>query len=373
MYDIYDMLVGGAVLAALAVAAIALLVLLILLIKKSFVVVPESWAAVVERRGVYRRTWGKGVHFRLVYCDRVRKRVSLKEQVLQMPPALVHSRDGVAAQAEIILFLRVIEPQLYTYGFEKPMTALENLNLAAAVRAFGALDLADWNDGRDAIAGQIAGMMNEYTEPAGMRVTHVEVGAVQLSDAVQAKLEQAANARQEAKAITLHAQAAAEAQVVEAQCQAAAIEKLQTALAKALRQLDGATAWDQPLRRETMDLLFHIIAGKTESRFDSAALLRQAVEQVLTQPAPAAEPEQRETAPAEEAAAEGPAPAELETSGPADPASANAAPEEAPGAPQPEPDAPGGADGASSEVPEEQSPDNPEQAAPEQAPAAPAL
>ena len=154
-------------------AAIGVIILILLV--TNIQVVQQSRAFVVERLGAYQTTWGVGVHIKLPFIDRVAKRVSLKEQVVDFAPQPVITKDNVTMQIDTVIYFQIIDPKLYAYGVEHPMSAIENLTATTLRNIIGDLELDQSLTSRDHINTQMRSILDEATDPWGIKVNRVEL------------------------------------------------------------------------------------------------------------------------------------------------------------------------------------------------------
>ena len=153
------------------IIAVIVLCILVSCIK----IVPQAQAYILERLGGYQATWGVGMHFKVPIIDRIAKKVPLKEQVVDFAPQPVITKDNVTMQIDTIVFFQVTDPKLFTYGVEDPVTALENLSSTTLRNIIGELDLDDTLTSRDIINSKMRSILDEATDPWGIKVNRVEV------------------------------------------------------------------------------------------------------------------------------------------------------------------------------------------------------
>ena len=245
---------------AIVIAVIVVLLLLVLI--KNVVIVRQSRAYVIERLGAFHAVWGVGIHFKLPFIERVAKVVSLKEQVVDFAPQPVITKDNVTMQIDTVVFFEITDPKLYTYGVEHPMPAIENLTATTLRNIIGELELDQSLTSRDVINTKMRAILDEATDPWGIRVNRVELKNIipprEIQDAMERQMKaererretllQAEGQKQskilvaegERQSVILRAEAAKEAKIMEAEAQAAAIIKVQEAQAEGLRLLTAA-------------------------------------------------------------------------------------------------------------------------------------
>ncbi len=154
---------------------IALVVVLLLLVVSNIKIVPQAHAFVLERLGAYHATWGTGLHLKIPFIDRISKKVSLKEQVVDFPPQPVITRDNVTMQIDTVVYFEITDPKLYTYGVERPLSAIENLTATTLRNIIGDLELDSTLTSRDTINDKIRIILDEATDAWGIRVIRVEL------------------------------------------------------------------------------------------------------------------------------------------------------------------------------------------------------
>ena len=154
---------------------IILVVVLILVLATNLKVVQQSKAYVIERLGAFHSVWGVGIHFKVPFLERVAKVVSLKEQVVDFPPQPVITKDNVTMQIDTVLYFQITDPKLYAYGVERPMSAIENLSVTTMRNIIGDMDLEQTLTSRDTINSQMRALLDEATDPWGIKVNRVEL------------------------------------------------------------------------------------------------------------------------------------------------------------------------------------------------------
>ncbi|MBQ7817135.1 MAG: paraslipin, partial [Oscillospiraceae bacterium] len=147
-----------------------LIVLIILIVARNIIIVPQAYAYVTERFGIFDAVWNAGFHFKIPIISRVAKKVSLKEQVVDFPPQPVITRDNVTMQIDTVVFFQVTDPKLYTYGVERPLSAIENLTATTLRNIIGDMELDHTLTSRDTINTQITSLLDEATDRWGIKV-----------------------------------------------------------------------------------------------------------------------------------------------------------------------------------------------------------
>ncbi len=263
-------------------AAIGVVILILLV--TNIQVVQQSRAFVVERLGAYQTTWGVGLHIKLPFVDRVAKRVSLKEQVVDFAPQPVITKDNVTMQIDTVIYFQIIDPKLYAYGVEHPMSAIENLTATTLRNIIGDLELDQSLTSRDHINTQMRAILDEATDPWGIKVNRVELKNIIPPRDIQDSMEKQMRAERERREAILQAQgqkesqilvaegekqsailradAAKQAAILEAEGQAAAILKVQQALADSIKLLNEANPNEQVVKIKALEAFQAAADGK---------------------------------------------------------------------------------------------------------------
>ena len=185
---------------------IILVVVLILVLATNLKVVQQSKAYVIERLGAFHSVWGVGIHFKVPFLERVAKVVSLKEQVVDFPPQPVITKDNVTMQIDTVLYFQITDPKLYAYGVERPMSAIENLSVTTMRNIIGDMDLEQTLTSRDTINSQMRALLDEATDPWGIKVNRVEVKNIQPPPDIQSAMEKQMKAERERREVILRAE-----------------------------------------------------------------------------------------------------------------------------------------------------------------------
>ena len=274
---------------------IILVVVLILVLATNLKVVQQSKAYVIERLGAFHSVWGVGIHFKVPFLERVAKVVSLKEQVVDFPPQPVITKDNVTMQIDTVLYFQITDPKLYAYGVERPMSAIENLSVTTMRNIIGDMDLEQTLTSRDTINSQMRALLDEATDPWGIKVNRVEVKNIQPPPDIQSAMEKQMKAEREKReavlraegqrqsqilvaegekqsailradaekqAAILQAEGAKQAKILEAEAQAEAIMKVQQATADALKLLNAAAPNDQVVKLKALEAMQKVADGK---------------------------------------------------------------------------------------------------------------
>ena len=279
---------------ALFVALVLILVVLLVLIA-NLKIVSQAQVYVIERLGSYLTTWDTGLHFLIPFIDRVAKRVSLKENVVDFPPQPVITKDNVTMQIDTIVFYLVSDPKMFTYGIDRPISAIENLTATTLRNIIGDLDLDATLTSRDVINSRITSILDEATDKWGIKVTRVELKNImpprEIQDAMEKQMKaererresilqaegrkhsqilvaegekesQILRAQADKETAILRAEAEKEKQIRVAEGEAQAILMVQQALAVSLRLLSGANPTEKVLTLKSLEALQKVADGK---------------------------------------------------------------------------------------------------------------
>ncbi|MBR6408116.1 MAG: SPFH/Band 7/PHB domain protein [Clostridia bacterium] len=271
---------GGGVI-ALIVLGIIILIILISNIK----IVPQAHAYVIESLGAYKETWETGLHFKVPFFQRIAKVVSKKEQVADFPPQPVITKDNVTIQIDTVIFYQITDPKLYTYGVERPLSAIENLSATTLRNIIGDLELDATLTSRDVINSKIRIILDEATDPWGIKVNRVELKNIipprEIQDAMEKQMKAERERREsilraegekhsqilvaeghKASAI-LKAEAVKEAKIREAEGEAQAILEVQRALADSIKMLNEAAPSDKVVALKSLEAFQKAADGKS--------------------------------------------------------------------------------------------------------------
>ena len=296
------------------IAMIVVVVLILILIIRNIHIVQQSKAYVIERMGAFHTVWGVGVHFKIPFIERVAKMVSLKEQVVDFAPQPVITKDNVTMQIDTVIYFQITDPRLYTYGVENPMGAIENLTATTLRNIIGDLELDQSLTSRDHINTQMRAILDEATDPWGIKVNRVELKNIMPPKDIQESMEKQMRAERERREAILQAEgqkqsqilvaegekqsailradAAKQAAILEAEGKAQAILKVQQATADALRLLNEAAPNDQVVKLKALEAFQAAADGRATkiiipSEIQSLAGLAAGIEALV-------EPEKRE-------------------------------------------------------------------------------
>ena len=256
-----------------AVAIAILVVLVLIVIVRNIYVVQQSKAYVVERLGAFHSVWGVGLHLKVPFIERVVKKVSLKEQVADFDPQPVITKDNVTMQIDTVIYFQITDPKLYTYGVEYPMSAIENLTATTLRNIIGELELDQSLTSRDTINAKMRAILDEATDPWGIKVNRVELKNILPPREIQNAMEKQMKAERERRESILQAEgekqsailkadAAKQARIMAAEAEATSIMKVQQALADAMRMLNENAPNDQVIKLKSLEALQKMADGK---------------------------------------------------------------------------------------------------------------
>ena len=274
---------------------LALIFVILLIVVTNIVIVPQSMVYVVERLGSYSDTWSAGLHVKIPFIERIAKKVSLKEQVLDYPPQPVITKDNVTMQIDTVVYYQITDPRLYTYGVERPMMAMETLTATTLRNIIGDLELDQTLTSRDVINTKMRAILDEATDPWGIKVNRVELKNILPPQDIQNSMEKQMKAERdrrqailqaegtkrsqilvaegekeaailkadaEKQAAILKAEAEKQAAILKADGEAQAIMAVQKAMADSLALLNEKAPNDQVLRLKALEAMQKIADGK---------------------------------------------------------------------------------------------------------------
>ena len=286
------------------IVPIILIVLIILILAANIRVVQQSKAYVIERLGAFHSVWGVGIHFKIPFIERVAKAVSLKEQVVDFAPQPVITKDNVTMQIDTVIYFQITDPKLYTYGVEHPMSAIENLTATTLRNIIGDLELDQTLTSRDHINTKMRSLLDEATDPWGIKVNRVELKNIlpprEIQDAMEKQMKaererresilQAEGQKQsqilvaegEKQSLILRAEAAKqaairkaegekEARIMAADAEAQAIMKVQQATADAIKLLNEANPNSQVVKLKALEAMEKVALEAMEKVADGKA------------------------------------------------------------------------------------------------------
>ncbi|MGN0503178.1 MAG: SPFH domain-containing protein [Ruminococcus sp.] len=264
---------------------IGIIVFIVLLVVISNIkIVPQAHAYVIERLGAYYATWDTGLHVKIPFLDKISKKVSLKEQVVDFPPQPVITRDNVTMQIDTVVYFEITDPKLYCYGVERPLSAIENLTATTLRNIIGDLELDNTLTSRDTINDKIRIILDEATDAWGIKVIRVELKNILPPREIQDAMEKQMKAERERRARILDAEGEKRSQILvaegmkesailkadavkeqkirEAQGEAEAILTVQKANADALRMLNEAAPTERIIQLKSLEAFTKAADGK---------------------------------------------------------------------------------------------------------------
>lgn len=263
----------------------AIIIAIVTVIVKNIKIVPQAHAYVIERLGTYQTTWNTGLHLKVPFVDRIAKKLSLKEQVVDFPPQPVITKDNVTMQIDTVVYFAITDPKLYTYGVERPLSAIENLTATTLRNIIGDLELDATLTSRDTINDKIRTILDTATDPWGIRVIRVELKNILPPKEIQDAMEKQMKAERERRAKILEAEgekksqilkaeglkestilkadAIKESKVREAQGEAEAIMLVQKAQADALKLLNEAKPIEEVLQLKSYETFQKVADGQS--------------------------------------------------------------------------------------------------------------
>ena len=274
---------------------LAIIVIAFIVVITNISVVQQSRAYVIERLGAFHSVWGVGMHFKVPFIDRIARRVSLKEQVLDYPPQPVITKDNVTMQIDTVVYYQITDPRLYTYGVERPMMAMETLTATTLRNIIGDLELDQTLTSRDVINTKMRAILDEATDPWGIKVNRVELKNILPPQDIQNSMEKQMKAERdrrqailqaegtkrsqilvaegekeaailkadaEKQAAILKAEAEKQAAILKADGEAQAIMAVQKAMADSLALLNEKAPNDQVLKLKALEAMQKVADGK---------------------------------------------------------------------------------------------------------------
>ena len=277
------------------IVGFVLFVLLFIIVISNIAVVQQSRAYVIERLGAFQTVWGVGLHFKIPFIDRIARRVSLKEQVLDYPPQPVITKDNVTMQIDTVVYFQITDPKLYAYGVEQPMAAMETLTATTLRNIIGDLELDQTLTSRDVVNTKMRAILDEATDPWGIKVNRVELKNILPPQDIQNSMEKQMKAERdrrqailqaegqkksailiaegekesailkasaEKEAAILKAEAERQAAILKAAGEAEAIRAVQQALADSLAMLNEKAPNDAVIKLKSIEAMQRIADGK---------------------------------------------------------------------------------------------------------------
>ena len=273
----------------------AIVIILFIVVIRNIAVVQQSRAFVIERLGAFQDVWTVGLHFKIPFIDRIARKVSLKEQVLDYPPQPVITKDNVTMQIDTVVYFQITDPKLYTYGVEQPMAAMETLTATTLRNIIGDLELDQTLTSRDIINSKMCAILDEATDPWGIKVNRVELKNILPPADIQSSMEKQMKAERDRRqailqaegqkksailiaegeresailradadkqAAILRAEAEKQAAILKADGEAQAIMSVQKALADSLAMLNEKAPNDQVIKLKSIEAMQKVADGK---------------------------------------------------------------------------------------------------------------
>ena len=296
------------------VFVVILIVFLLAIIVANIKIVPQAHAFVVERLGAFHASWGTGLHVKIPFIDRIAKKVSLKEQVIDFPPQPVITKDNVTMQIDTVVYFQITDPKLYAYGVENPISAIENLTATTLRNIIGEMELDHTLTSRDVINSKIRVVLDEATDPWGIKVNRVELKNIVPPKEIQDSMEKQMKAERERRAkildaegekrsailiaegekesAVLRAEAVKETKIREAQGEAEAVLTVQRAVADAIKLMNEANPSEQVIAIKSLEAFEKAADGKATkiiipSNIQSLAGLATSLPELVVDPPPA--------------------------------------------------------------------------------------
>ncbi len=263
---------------------IVLAIIVLLILAKNVVIVPQARAFIIERLGTYQGTWNTGLHFKIPLFERVVRKVTLKEQVVDFEPQPVITKDNVTMQIDTVVYFQITDPKLYTYGIENPMAAIENLTATTLRNIIGDLELDQTLTSRDIINTKMRAILDEATDAWGIKVGRVELKNIIPPTAIRESMEKQMKAERdrreailtaegekqskilvaegEKESMVLRAEATRLAKIKEAEGEAEALLTVQKALADSIEMLNKAAPTDPIIRLKALEAFTKAADGK---------------------------------------------------------------------------------------------------------------
>ena len=266
------------------IVLIVLIVVILVILARCVRVVQQSKAYVIERLGAFHTVWSVGLHFKVPFIDRVLRVVSLKEQVADFPPQPVITKDNVTMQIDTVLYYQITDPKLFAYGVENPMNAIENLTATTLRNIIGELELDQSLTSRDIINARMRSILDEATDPWGIKVNRVELKNILPPKDIQNAMEKQMRAERERREQILQAEGQKQSQILvaegekesrilradgekqarimEAEAEAAAILRVNEAMANSLKLLNESNPTDPVIRIKALEAFQAAANGK---------------------------------------------------------------------------------------------------------------
>lgn len=262
----------------------ALIVLILIILILNIKIVPRAHSYVIERLGGYYATWGTGLHFKIPFVDRISKKVSMKEQVVDFKPQPVITEDNVTMQIDTVVYYQITDPKLYTYGVEYPMMAIENLTATTLRNIIGDMELDETLTSRDVVNTKMRSILDEATDPWGIKINRVELKNItppkEIQDAMERQMKAERERREsilkaegekksailiaegEKESAILRAEAKKQAAIKVAEGEAEAILAVQSAVAEGIKKINEADPHEGYLKIKSLEAFEKAADGK---------------------------------------------------------------------------------------------------------------
>ena len=287
---------------------LALLVIIIIGIIANIKIVPQAHAYIIERFGGYSETWGVGLHVKIPFIEKISKKVSLKEHVVDFPPQPVITKDNVTMQIDTVVYYQITDPKMFAYGVERPMMAIENLTATTLRNIIGEMELDETLTSRDIVNTKMRAILDEATDPWGIKINRVELKNIipprEIQDAMEKQMKAERERREsilraegekkaavlmaegEKESAILRAEAKKQAAIKEAEGQAEAIVRVQTAVAEGIRRINEANPGDAYIAMKSLESFEKAADGKATkiiipSQIQGVAGLATAVKELI--------------------------------------------------------------------------------------------
>jgi regulator of protease activity HflC (stomatin/prohibitin superfamily) len=298
---------AGSILSVVVIAVLALLIISV--IAANVVIVPQASAFIVERLGAFQQTWETGLHLKIPFIERVANKVTLKERVSDFPPQPVITADNVTMQIDTVIYFQVTDPKLFTYGVVHLMAAIENLTATTLRNIIGDLELDETLTSRDIINTKMRTILDEATDPWGIKINRVELKNIipprEIQDAMERQMKAERERREailraegekksailiaegEKESVILRAEAARQQKIKEAEGEAEALLKVQKALADSIKMLNEADASEAVIKMKALEAFAAAANGQATkliipSEIQSLAGLAASAKEVLS-------------------------------------------------------------------------------------------
>ena len=268
----------------LYVVLIFIAAIFILILISNIKIVPQAHAYIIERFGAYQTTWGVGIHFKIPFIEKIAKKVSLKEHVVDFPPQPVITKDNVTMQIDTVVYYQITDPKLFTYGVERPMMAIENLTATTLRNIIGDLELDATLTSRDTVNTKMRSILDEATDPWGIKINRVELKNIMPPREIQNAMERQMKAERERResilkaegekksailiaegekeSAILNAEAKKQSAIKEAEGKAEAIIKVNSAIAEGIRRIKEAEPNKEYLTMKALESFEKAADGK---------------------------------------------------------------------------------------------------------------